>query len=149
MGRCDRVSRIAMLEGMVFTAILSMVFVVFREPLFSLFTTDPEVVDYAMRKMFFVAAFEFLTATYEVSSGALRGLGKALLPSVLTILGTVVFRMVWFYTVFAHIHTYESLMLVYTVSWIFTGIATIIARTIVARKIKKKFAQGISPEMGR
>ena len=57
---------------------------------------------------------------------ALRGMGKSLEPSIITILGTVVFRMIWLVTVFKLVPTYDMLMNVYVASWIFTGVAIFI-----------------------
>ena len=64
---------------------------------------------------------EGVTATYEVGSASLRGMGKSIEPSIITILGTVVFRMIWMVTVFKMVPTYDMLMNVYIASWIFTG----------------------------
>lgn len=46
---------------------------------------------------------------------------KSLEPSIITVLGTVVFRVIWLLTVFKMVPTYEMLMNVYVASWIFTG----------------------------
>ena len=67
------------------------------------------------------SSLPWMTATYEVESAALRGMGKSLEPSIITILGTVVFRLIWMVTVFRWFPTYEMLTNVYVASWIFTG----------------------------
>lgn len=46
-------------------------------------------------RMYHVCSLEGLTTTYEVESAALRGMGKSLEPAIFTILGTVVFRLIW------------------------------------------------------
>ena len=46
---------------------------------------------------------------------------KSLEPSIITVLGTVVFHVIWLLTVFKMVPTYEMLMNVYVASWIFTG----------------------------
>ena len=43
---------------------------------------------------------------------------KSLEPSIITVLGTVVFRVIWLLTVFKMVPTYEMLMNVYVASWI-------------------------------
>ena len=92
-----------MLFGFGFTEVLSIIFIIWADFFVGIYTTSAAV------------------ATYEVESAALRGMGKSLEPSVVTILGTVVFRMIWMVTVFRWIPTYEMLMNVYIASWIFTG----------------------------
>lgn len=76
---------------------------------------------YSFIRMHHVCSLEGLTATYEVESAALRGMGKSVEPSVITIIGTVVFRLIWMVTIFRWIPTYDMLMNVYVASWIFTG----------------------------
>lgn len=80
-------------------------------------------------------------ATYEVESAALRGMGKSLEPSIITILGTVVFRMIWMVTVFKWIPTYDMLMNVYIASWVFTGGLIFIIYVLHMRKLEKQFAE--------
>lgn len=59
---------------------------------------------YAIIRMQHVCSMEGVTATYEVGSASLRGMGKSTEPSIITILGTVVFRMIWMVTIFKWIH---------------------------------------------
>ena len=136
--RCKRVFWIGMAEAMLFTAIMCGIFVIWRYQFVRLYTTEPEVIDYAIKRMMCVMSIEFLTALYDISCGALRGFGKALAPSVMTIIGTVCFRIVWMFTVFAHFKTFESLMIVYPVSWVFTAIMTITALFILYGKQRSR-----------
>lgn len=55
-------------------------------------------------------------------------------PAVFTILGTVVFRLIWLFTVFKWSPTYSMLMNVYVASWVFTGVSIFI---IYIRHMKK------------
>ena len=52
-----------------------------------------------------------------------RGIGKSIAPTVIVIMGSCVFRVVWIYTIFAYFHTIPSLYLLYIFSWAITGIA--------------------------
>ena len=67
----------------------------------------------------------------------LRGMGKSVEPSIIIILGTVVFRMIWLVAIFRQIHTFAMLMDVYVVSWIFTGGAIFIIYLHHMKKIRK------------
>lgn len=87
--------------------------------------------------MWHVCALEGLTATYEVESAALRGMGKSLEPSIITVLGTVVFRMIWLVTIFRLVPTFDMLMNVYVASWIFTGGAIFIVYRRHMRKLEQ------------
>lgn len=136
--RCKRTFWLALGEGAFFTWLLGAVFIAGRHFFVSFYTIDPAVQDFAIRRMLYVTSVEFLACPFDVGSGALRGLGHAVIPSVFTILGTVVFRIIWMYTIFAHFRSYESLMIVYPVSWIFTEILVLIAYFYYMRKLEKK-----------
>ncbi len=119
--RCRKIFRLCMVFGVVFTELLAVVFMVWDDFFVSIYTISDAVAAYGLIRMHHVCSLEGLTATYEVESAALRGMGKSVEPSVVTILGTVVFRMIWMVTVFRWVPTYEMLMDVYVASWIFTG----------------------------
>ena len=65
----------------------------------------------------------FIAPLMDCSIAASRGLGRSVAPTVMVIMGSCVFRVVWIYTVFAFFHTITSLYLLYIVSWIITGVA--------------------------
>lgn len=132
--RCRKSLRTAMLEGMLITAVFSALMMTFAIPLTSLYTTKKSVIRYAITRMNHIMLFEFMTGTYEITAAALRGMGKSLLPSLITVVGSVVFRIIWLYTVFETYHTYSVLLRVYIVSWIITGTAMIAAYIIVSKK---------------
>ena len=121
MKRCKKIFWECMIFGIGFTEILSIIFLIWDKFFIGIYTTSKVVAMYGIIKLHRVCAWEGLTATYEVESAALRGMGKAVEPSVVTILGTVVFRLIWLVTVFRMVPTYEMLMNVYVASWIFTG----------------------------
>ena len=61
----------------------------------------------------------------DCTIAASRGLGKSLVPTVIVILGSCVFRILWVYTVFAHFGTITSLYLLYVFSWAITALAEV------------------------
>ena len=139
--RCKKIFWLCMLFGMGFTEILSIVFMIWDDFFVSIYTISDAVAVYGLIRMHHVCSLEGLTATYEVESAALRGMGKSLEPSIITILGTVVFRMIWMVTVFKWIPTYDMLMNVYIASWVFTGGLIFIIYVLHMRKLEKQFAE--------
>ena len=119
--RCKKIFWLCMLFGFAFTEILAIIFMVWDDFFVGIYTTSSAVAAYSFIRMHHVCSLEGLTATYEVESAALRGMGKSVEPSVITIIGTVVFRLIWMVTIFRWIPTYDMLMNVYVASWIFTG----------------------------
>lgn len=139
--RCKKIFWLCLIFGVGFTEILSIIFMIWDDFFVSIYTISDAVAVYGLIRMHHVCSMEGLTATYEVESAALRGMGKSLEPSVITILGTVVFRMIWMATVFKWIPTYDMLMNVYISSWVFTGGLIFIVYVMHMRKMEKQFAK--------
>ncbi len=99
-----------------------------------LFTGDPSVKEYGNIRLHCVLALQFLACSYEVSSSALRGMGVSLLPTVLTLFGTCLLRIIWVYAVCPVWNSFEVIMYIYPISWIATGLMVCIAFYITVRK---------------
>ena len=80
--------------------VTSVIFMIWDNFFVGIYTASESVAFYALIRLHHVCSLEGLTATYEVESAARRGMGKSLEPSIITILGTVVFRIIWLATVF-------------------------------------------------
>ena len=65
-----------LLFGIVFTEILSAVFMVWDDFFVSIYTSSSAVAVFAVSRMRHVCSLEGLTATYEVESASLRGMGQ-------------------------------------------------------------------------
>ncbi len=114
--------------------VMGIFFYIFGRQFLSLFTTDPQVVEYAMQK-FRIMTFSFgISAFMDGTIAANRGLGKTLIPSILVFLGSCFFRILWIYTIFAHYRTIESLFLLYPVSWALTAVLEIVYFIITYKK---------------
>ena len=136
--RCKKIFWECMLFGIGFTQILCIIFMIWDDFLVGIYTTSTAVAAFGLSRLHHVCSLEGLTATYEVESAALRGMGKSLEPSIITVLGTVVFRVIWLLTVFKMVPTYEMLMNVYVASWIFTGGLLLLIYLKHIRKLEKK-----------
>ncbi len=132
--RCTRVFRLTLLQSILFTQLMALPLTIWARQLAGLYTTDPVAIDYAVQRMYHVMAIEGLCSLFDVPSGVLRSLGHAISPSVITILGTVVFRILWIMTVFRWRPTYTMLLNVYPVSWVLTGAALFAMYFYVRRK---------------
>jgi len=69
-----------------------------------------------------------ILALMNASTGALRGLGAAVAPMLISVLGVCGFRVLWIYTVFQipEYHTLESIYISYPISWTLTFTAQFI-----------------------
>ena len=104
----------------------------------ALFTTEPEVIDAGMKRLSIMAFSYCISAFMDGTIAASRGLGKTIVPTVVVISGSCLFRILWIYTVFAHFRTIPSLYLLYIFSWTLTAIGEAIYFIHVLRKIMPK-----------
>ena len=131
--RCRRVWRISMGLGVGIDMAFIGVMFLFRNQLIQLFTTDPEVIRYAMIRVTYAFTLHFLCATYEITGGALRGMDRSAVPALISIFGTCAARLAYVAYIFPMHRTPEVLILVYPVTWVLTTIAMNSAY-LIARK---------------
>lgn len=139
--RCRKVFTRALVCGMLCCLALNMICILFQDPLLGLFTTETAVIRVGKVRMMRVLAFQWLAATYEVSGSILRGMGYSMVPTILTVFGTCVIRIIWVFTVFQSWHTFAGLVAVYPVSWALTGFMVMGAYFLIRRKVFAKMAQ--------
>ncbi len=100
-----------------------------------LFTTDAAVVEAGMQRLAVMSLSYGFSAFMDCTIVASRGLEKSVVPTILVILGSCVFRIIWVNTVFAYFGTITSLYLLYIVSWTITAIAEIIYFVYLYKKL--------------
>ena len=98
----------------------------FGRQFLALFTTESAVIDAGMKRVGVMALAYCISAFMDCTIAASRGLGKTVVPTIIVIMGSCVFRVIWVYTIFAHFHTIPSLYLLYPCSWALTAIAEIL-----------------------
>ena len=135
MDRCHQVLKYCWMEASVVTIVSTILFVAFARPLASIFSSDPHVLDYAVRRMYILITFEILNMSIEILSGAMRGFGYAIVPTLVAVFGICVSRIIWVFTIAKMIHSYEVLLYCYPVSWLLTSIASLIAYKYLSRKL--------------
>ncbi|MBR4464196.1 MAG: MATE family efflux transporter, partial [Treponema sp.] len=89
---------------------------------------------YGLIRMLHALPFDFIMCGYEVSAGALRGMGRSMLPAVITIFGTCVFRLLWVFTIFTRWRSFVVLITVYPASWTLTALAMLTVYFLVRRR---------------
>lgn len=133
--RCKRAFRICMLMSVVGCGAMNLLVLWQHEFFLGLFSQDPAVLHYAMIRVHTVLTIQFIASSYEISGGALRGLGYSMTPTVLVVFGTCVLRLIWVYTIGTSCHDFTTLLLIYPISWAVTGIAVLAAYIRVERKV--------------
>ena len=103
-GKPDRMHKsyyISLGYAFLIAAILGMGFWLCAEPFLYVFTNDPAVAAAGMERMRIMCFSYAISAFMDCSIAACRGLGRSLIPTVIVILGSCVFRVIWVYTIFA------------------------------------------------
>ena len=117
-------------------AILGSLLLIFGKEFLSLFATKPVVIQAGMQRIRIMALSYCISAFMDCSIAASRGIGKSVVPTIVVILGSCVFRIVWIYTIFAHFHTIPSLYLLYFFSWSITSVAEVLYFAYSFRQLK-------------
>lgn len=125
-GKFDRLKegvRLSIKLSMGFTAILSVFMLLLARPLLSIFITEQVVLDIGLDIMRFLVPCYITYVLVEILAGAVRGAGKALVPTLITVFGVCGLRLLW---VFAAVPTHCTMMMVilsYPITWVVTSLA--------------------------
>lgn len=143
-GKIDRIMKImwvCLISVFCTGLILGLTALIFGRDLLSIYITDSaNAIDYGMVRMKYIMIPYFLCGLMDVSTGLIRGLGRSVLPMLITVGGVVGIRLGWIYVVFRipEYHSIKSLYLSYTISWFLTFLAEIIVFIVIMHKIKKQ-----------
>lgn len=113
--------------------------VLFGYPLLSLYTSSTAVMEAGMKRLVIICRYYALCGMMDVAVGSLRGLGYAVMPMIVSLIGACGLRLVWIFTFFRleAFHSTTSLYLTYPVSWLVTFTVHVICFIIVRRKLEK------------
>ena len=145
-GKHDRVKK-SYIVGLVYSfavgALLGGLLLIFGREFLSVFANEPEVIECGMERIHIMGWSYALSAFMDCTIAASRGIGKTVVPTVIVILGSCVFRVAWVYTVFAYFRTITSLYLLYSFSWVITATAEITYFVICYKRIVKLAESGV------
>lgn len=113
-------------------------FYLFGEQLLGIYSSDPEIIGYGLVRLKWITRVYFLCGLMDVMVGMLRGLGYAIVPMIVSVIGACGLRIVWIATVFAQYHSLDVLYVSYPVSWIITGATHMICYFVLWKNMKKK-----------
>ena len=121
--------------GILLTVVINSI----RSTAIGIYTTDPVVAEYTVVKLTYVMLPYVLCGIMEVFAGIMRGLGYAITPMLVSLIGACGIRVLWIMTAFQMSKTLETLYLCYPVSWTLTSLAHLICIIVALRKLKKSF----------
>ena len=119
--RCRSVTRWSLLLNIVAMLVLGSCILVFMRPLLRIFNGDPMVVEIGTTRILYVVVPEIFAVFIDIFSGSMRGYGYSLMPAIVTLLCICGVRLSWVWLVFPHHPTFETLMIIYPISWVVTS----------------------------
>lgn len=141
--RLDRI-RIIVLECLLFVSVIGLVMgngaFLLGQQILSIYSSDPEVIAFGLQRMGIICTLYFLCGVMDVMVGCIRGLGYAVMPMIVSLLGACVFRVIWIYTFFQWDRTLHTLYISYPISWGVTAGAHLVCFVLVYRKLKRSMA---------
>ena len=108
------------------TIALSILLLVFMEPLLRFFTGDETVIAIGQRFFWVMAPSYFTYVFIEILSGAIRGAGESLQPMLITCFGVCGLRILWLTLVVPRFHTMEMVAMNYPVTWVIAAVVFIL-----------------------
>lgn len=136
--RYDRINKI-LLECLIFVTVIGLVMgngaVFLGNHILGFYSPDPQVISYGMQRMRVICTFYCICGIMDVLVGSIRGLGYAVMPMIVSLLGACAFRIVWIYTIFKWSRTLHTLYISYPISWSLTAFAHMVCFIVVRRKL--------------
>lgn len=114
--------------------------ILFGDKLLSIYSDNPEVVAFGLRRMRVIFSSYFLCGMQEVMVAVLRGMGYSIMPTIVCLLGVCAFRTIWIFTVFRIDYSPEILYASYPISWI---LIIIVFAICFVRITKQKRQEGL------
>ena len=110
--------------------------------LLSIYSPEPEVIAAGLVRLRVFALTYYLCGLMDVLCGVIRGMGAAIAPMLVSIVGACGFRIFWIYAVLPMHPTLTMLYIGYPVSWVLTGAA----HMICFLKLIRQFPPGLLEE---
>ena len=138
LDRCYRVMWVTLGLNMCVTILMTALVLVFSRDLLGIFTNSEEVIALGLIRILWVVVPQPLSVVMDTLSGCMRGYGYSLPPAIVTLVVVCSVRLIWVYTAFPMAPTYETLMMVYPLSWVITMAGLIILYVRLIRRIKNR-----------
>lgn len=137
MKRCKKVYVTCLILGGMISFALAGFLYINSDFFLGLFSHSKGVLEYAMIRMKYVVLLVCLIVFNDVGSGCQRGMGVSIPPTVISITGSCVLRVVWVKTMFVLFPNIVVLLLAYPASWVALGFMQSAAYIFYNKKIAR------------
>ena len=137
--RINRIAFVACACAAVTGFVLGNLAHLFGEALLGIYDPRPEIIPSGMIRMGLVCVFYFSCGLMDCIVGAIRGMGYAVTPTIVSLLGACGLRILWIFTIFQipEYHTEFMLFVSYPISWTITFLAHLVCFVFMRRKYPK------------
>lgn len=141
-GRLKKITLNCYLATSIVAVVMCAFLYTFRYQLASLYmnsaTENAEVIFATITDRFnYMILLYIFLAFMEVGAGIVRGMGRSILPMIVSLMGACVFRIVWIHTVFVAVHELWVLYISMPISWTLTAAVHLCCLLVLQRKLIK------------
>lgn len=146
-GRYDRIKR-TLFTGLACVSVtglaLGWLAVLLGRPLLGIYTDNPAAVDAGMVRLLMICGPYLLCGLMDVMVGSIRGMGYAILPMSISLVGACGLRLVWLATIYQipKFHTTQVIYMSYPVTWTITFLVDVVCFVIIWNIRKKRRLAG-------
>lgn len=134
LDRVDRVIKICLISSLGFTCAADLLTTCFGDTLMLVFTANSVALTFGMVRFIHVELLQWTMSLFEITAGAMRGMGHSLAPTIISLVGTCALRFAWMFMPFIWAGDFGMLMNVYPLTWTVTNIGMLVCFYFVRKK---------------
>lgn len=117
--------------------------------LLGIYSDSPAVIAAGMERIRIVCTLYAICGLMDVIVGSVRGIGFAVTPMLISLIGACGLRILWISTLFQipAFHTVQTIYLSYPVSWIVTFLAQFVCYCLGMRHLERHMAEKTAPDV--
>ena len=135
--RIDQLTLWAMVQVWILMGVFILLTVVFADFAVGIFNSDPDVIRYGALLLYIECPGFMIYIPSEIFLGCNRGMKRALMPTILNLIGICVTRLIWIWAIFPLKPEVWMLFLCYPVSWVISTILQGAYYFYIRRKIRR------------
>ncbi len=138
--RIPKITGLCILSVAVLGGVMGGGFILFSQPLLSLYNSDPDVIVHGVTRLTYICSGYFICGIMDVTIGVLRGMGYSFISMITSTIGVCGVRVAWVYTLFKYTNSLEVLFLSYPTTWSITAVVSLALFAYAQRKLPKEGA---------
>lgn len=115
-------------------------------PLLHIYTDSAMVITFGLQRMEIICLTYFLCGWMDTIVGVMRGMGYGIMPMLVSLVGSCLFRILWVQTIFQVYHTLPMLYVSWPITWVITFLMHVVCYCGIWVKHRKDFVERIPAE---